>query len=650
MRDTRPVTPIALTLLTALAAGLLGSGAAHAADKPKPPPASRDRITFGAQPAYKGAPDKRPGYRYVATPGGLVRDQVAVRNLSTVPVTFQVYPTDAINVDNGGFGLLPKAQRPRDVGRWVTIGSRGFKGTVTVKARSVAILPVSLTVPANAQPGDHTGGIVVSVTTRTKNAKGTNTELDQRVGVRMYLRVSGPLRPELTIKPVQAHYQGTLNPLGRATTDVTYRVTNTGNVNLGGRQAVSVRGLVGPTQLSRAIPDAELLLPGGSMEVKTTVPQTWPLIRERATVSVNPLVQPGDPVTGLTRYVGTATFWAVPWTLLAIIAALLLLLAFLIRRRVKRRRSAVAQAATSAPVGERTAARRGAASTALTLAASLALASAALASPALAAEVPYTDPAATGGITLCDAQGRPKTSGRLDEPLAATVVGGSPAVAPYDGNGRSAALYAYQPRRGLDPGEWSGMGMTALSRYTNPKHPMVEILPRDYTMRGFVLAYTPQWDGLVQLRIYLRVPNESVETSSYAATNLKVTGGSWQQVGPDAGAACRSGEAKSVVRLLALPTEQPTNTPKAAAASPTTSPPPPAAPATGSDPAATTGAATGAPPSGDGPPSPDPQSAGATQASGDGSALTWALPVGALLVIAGFVWWLGRRRSPQPHP
>lgn len=648
MRDTCPVPRIALALLTAIVAGLLGAGAAHAADKPKPPAASRDRITFGAQPAYKGAPDKRPGYRYIATPGGLVRDQVAVRNLSTVPVTFQVYPTDAINVDNGGFGLLPKAQRPRDVGRWVTIGNRGFKGTVTVKARSVAILPVSLTVPADAQPGDHTGGIVVSVTTRTKNAKGTNTELDQRVGVRMYLRVSGPLRPELTIKPVRADYQGTLNPLGRATTDVTYRVTNTGNVNLGGRQAVSVRGLVGPTQLSRPIPDAELLLPGGSMEVKTTVPQTWPLIWERATVSVNPLVQPGDPVTGLTRYVGTTNFWAVPWTLLAIIAALLLLLGFLIRRRVKRRRRPVAQAATSAPVGERTAARRSAASTTLTLAATLALASAALASPALAAEVPYTDPAATGGITLCDAQGRPKTSGRLNEPMAATVVGGSPAVAPYDGNGRSAALYAYQPRRGVDPGEWSGMGMTALSRYTNPKRPMVEILPRDYTMQGFVRAYTPKWDGLVQLRIYLRVPNESAETSSYAATNLKVTGSSWQQVGPDAGASCRTGEAKSVVRLLGLPTEQPTNTPKAAAASPTTSPPPSA---TRSDPAAKTGAATGAPPpSGGGQPSPDPQSAGATQASGDGSALTWALPVGALLVIAGFVWWLGRRRPRQARP
>ena len=226
IRHNRLVSHRPLAILFAVGTALLGIGTASAADKPQPPPVLAPRITFGAQPATKGALDNRPNYRYAVTPGGTLRDQVGVRNLSAAPITVQVYATDAVNVDNGGFGLLPRSQRPRDVGSWVAVGGNG---SVTVKPQSFVVLPLSLKVPPNAQPGDHTGGIVVAVTTRSRNAKGTNTELDQRVGVRLFVRVSGPLRPALSVKRVSADYWGVLNPFGRGSTEVTYHVTNTGN-------------------------------------------------------------------------------------------------------------------------------------------------------------------------------------------------------------------------------------------------------------------------------------------------------------------------------------------------------------------------------------------------------------------------------------
>ena len=135
MSGNRLVPSIALAILIAVGNGLVGPYVAHAADKPKPKPGAAARITFGLQPATKGALDARSSYRFLVTPGGTLRDQVAVRNLSTTAVTFRVYATDALNVDNGGFGLLPRAQRPRDVGSWVTVGGRASDGTVTVKAR-----------------------------------------------------------------------------------------------------------------------------------------------------------------------------------------------------------------------------------------------------------------------------------------------------------------------------------------------------------------------------------------------------------------------------------------------------------------------------------------------------------------------------------
>jgi hypothetical protein len=571
MRHQRPirrhclhlVPPIALVVLLAAGAGLLATPAASAAGKPGPQPAAAARITFGAQPATQGALDKRPNYRYAVTPGGTLRDQVGVRNVSAEPITLQVYATDAVNVNNGGFGLLPRAQRPHDVGEWVAVGGGG---SVTVKPRSFVVLPLSLKVPPNAQPGDHTGGIVVSVTTRTRNATGTNTVLEQRVGVRMFVRVSGPLRPSLTVHRVSADYFGAFNPFGRGRTKVTYDVTNTGNVNLGGRQRVSVQGLLGGDQYSLSIPNAELLMPGGTFSVTTSVPRTWPLVHERVTASIDPLVQQGDLVAGLKAGSGSAVFWAMPWSLLTVLLALVL--GLLVWRRIRSSRrarvapSSLSESTPATPtVPDDLPVRRVAVGVSSAVAVLL-LAPAAVvllaAAPAYAESVPFTDRNATGGITLCDAQGSISTSGRVDLPLGATVVGGTAAVAPYDKNTPSATLVAYQPRRSVEPGEWSGQGMTGLSRYSNPKHPMVEILPQDYTIRGFVDAYPAQWDGLVQLRIYLRALNQPTKNDTYAATTLKVTGGTWRQLGPQAGAPCNVGRTEAVARLMGLVTVAPT--------------------------------------------------------------------------------------------
>jgi hypothetical protein len=644
----------ALAIVFALGTGLPGTATASAAEKPKPAPAVA-RITFGAQPATKGAPDKRPNYRYAVTPGGTLRDQVAVRNLSTSAVTLRVYATDALNINNGGFGLLPRAQRPKDVGTWVAINGRAADGTVTVKPRSVKILNLSMKVPAKAQPGDHTGGIIVAVTTVSKNKTGTaaNVELDQRVGVRLFVRVSGPLHPSLSVKPLDAHYQGILNPFGRGSTNVTYRITNTGNVNMGGRQSLSIKGLVGPAQVL-AVPDADMLLPGGYMDVKTSLRQTWPLVHESAQVTVKPLVLPGDTAAGKASYSAATSFWAVPWAFLVLLIVIGAGLWF--SRRVRRRRNAgvvgahrsgtgdfdtgVSETGTSeVGINQRSAARL-VASTSLVLAAMIATSGTATAAVVL----PYTDANATGGITLCDAQGKGVTSGRIDAALAATAVGGTPAGAPFNGDHRSAILTAYQPRKAIDPGNWSGQSMTGMSQYTNPKNPMVEILPRDYTLKGFLTGYPAQWDGLVQLRVFLKAPNQGTKNDTYAATTLKVTGSTWQQVGAAAGDVCKTGTAVSIARILGLSTAAPSIKPPGSgstgsAVAPSSSRPgastsTPSAVGTSADPsvAQASGALS------------KEKLAGASAASSTGP-LTWVLLVALLAVATGLVWLWNRRRS-----
>ena len=94
--------------------------------------------------------------------------------------------------------------------------------------------PFTLTVPANAQPGDHIGGVIAALTQR---ANGGRVAQENRVGDAVYLRVSGPLQPVLSVESLSVGgYHGTVNPFGGGSTSVSYTVHNTGNVSCRARR------------------------------------------------------------------------------------------------------------------------------------------------------------------------------------------------------------------------------------------------------------------------------------------------------------------------------------------------------------------------------------------------------------------------------
>jgi hypothetical protein len=189
------------------------------------------------------------------------------------------------------------------------------------------------------------------------------------------------------------------------------------------------------------------------------------------------------------------------------------------------------------------------------LAATLVVAASALsiagaASAHAAGTVPWTDSSVTGFIGLCDSHGHPVTSGSLDSaPFVTRAVSSVAAPSPYGEPGRTATLYAFQPRQGLAPGEWSGDMLTASTRYTNPSHPMAQATGGDLSMAAFVGEFPPAWDGLIQLRLYLGAPGQPPQTISYASTTIKVTGSTWSVVSGGT-VSCTSGQATSIESIL----------------------------------------------------------------------------------------------------
>lgn len=164
--------------------------------------------------------------------------------------------------------------------------------------------------------------------------------------------------------------------------------------------------------------------------------------------------------------------------------------------------------------------------------------------------VPYHDAAVTGALALCDRNGHEITHGTTTvAPFVWRAVSAVAAKPPYDKAGRTATLYAFQPRQGTDPRYWSGALLTTSSQYTNAAHPMSQLTAGDLPLSNFLSTFPPHWDGLIQLRLYLGAPGVPPYSASYAAADVRVTGTTWQVVKP-ATLDCNSGTATSLETQL----------------------------------------------------------------------------------------------------
>jgi len=171
--------------------------------------------------------------------------------------------------------------------------------------------------------------------------------------------------------------------------------------------------------------------------------------------------------------------------------------------------------------------------------------------PAIAvASAPYKDAGAKGFIGFCDKHKKAITSGSIyDQPFIWTAVSSVPPPSVYSGKNGKASLYAFQPRRNVDPAEWLGDQMEAASLYTNARHPMSQAVAPDPPLLTFVQKFPPQWDGLVQLRMIFSKPGVPLGYGSYPATTIHVQGARWSVV--DGGTvSCNVGKAISSLQLL----------------------------------------------------------------------------------------------------
>lgn len=292
-----------------------------------------DNGSWSVDPGGRSGPGARNFFNYTLKPEQAFQDTVTVANLSDAPLTLDLYPTDAYNTSlDAGFALLAADEEPTDAGSWIQLATQ----QITLKAGTQAEVPFQITIPRGAEPGDHAAGIVAQNTETESeiNAEGVGIEVRRRVAARVYVRVDGPLQPQLQVTQVEVeHHSAIFPPLtGGGEAVIAYEIRNTGNTRLAPTAELVVKGFLGRTIIRFEPRELNELLPGSSLIITERFENLPPLDRLTAQVSITGSdAQGGDPVVAK----GSRGFWVVSW---AVFAALLLVgPLFMGWRRVRRR-------------------------------------------------------------------------------------------------------------------------------------------------------------------------------------------------------------------------------------------------------------------------------------------------------------------------
>lgn len=314
MSLTRRAPRAVLVMLATVVAVLGGLGLSMR------PAAAAESTNFGIRPA-----DAADHFRMELAPGAATDQTAIVSNRSDETVTFKVYAADALTTDQGGFALRGRDEPRTGVGQWAELPF----DTVTISAGSQQEVSFRLTVPTAATPGDYAGGIVLEAPPRegTPGEVGDQTAVQlnvvERVGVRVYLTVSGTARADLSAGPLSATDED-------AAIVFTLPITNTGNVILKPTVTATVRAKVGGNE-NLTFTQVESLLPGQTATVRATWQEPPSLVWAR--------------VDAIVRYEGgteraQTDIRRVPVIPAAIIAAASLLVLWLILRAVRTVREA----------------------------------------------------------------------------------------------------------------------------------------------------------------------------------------------------------------------------------------------------------------------------------------------------------------------
>ncbi|MBL8159548.1 LysM peptidoglycan-binding domain-containing protein [Candidatus Saccharibacteria bacterium] len=271
-------------------------------------------------------------------PGRTVQDAVQIINNTDDVKKVDVYGVDSQVSSGGAFACAQKADVATNAGEWITVE----RTTVDVAPKNKATVPFTITVPENADVGEHNACIAFQAADQVPQSAGNGITLSFRSAIRVVVTVPGDIKKELTIKGLDVEEKNN-------EVIVTPTLKNTGNVSLDTKLEVGLQGLFGSQTDGGTFP----VLNGREAENGFSFARPfwggWYLARVSASYVSDPAVSLGeetepDKVLQTSSTVFIAPAPAAAGIMIASLAVLAGLITFLIRRqrdRAEERQSAI---------------------------------------------------------------------------------------------------------------------------------------------------------------------------------------------------------------------------------------------------------------------------------------------------------------------
>jgi hypothetical protein len=218
---------------------------------------------FVAQPeAGQPAAEIGKGYFTLALrPGETHAVSVALKNTGATELPLVAYAVDGLQI-SGGVDYPRRGTTPSQVGAWTTLGT----DHLTLQPGETERVIASVTVPADATPGDHVGGIALEEDRVYGQGAGSNTLIDVR-----YRQVLGVVVTTPGARITGAELGGVTLAEAGAGSQAQVALHNTGNGLLRARGTIEIGG---DGAGSGALPfQVGTTLPGATQSVPVALPQ-----------------------------------------------------------------------------------------------------------------------------------------------------------------------------------------------------------------------------------------------------------------------------------------------------------------------------------------------------------------------------------------
>jgi hypothetical protein len=174
----------------------------------------------------------------LADPGSTLTENLTITNVSNESKEYFIYKRDIIGVENGGvpvFGEEGAERTGYEMTEWIAFQEEPLR----MSPNETVTLPITISVPENASPGSHFGGVFISAEPPRLREMGAGVGYE--IATIISIRISGDVIDDARIRTFST------DKLFYSTKNVTFnaKLENQGNILIRPRGPLEIRSMLG---------------------------------------------------------------------------------------------------------------------------------------------------------------------------------------------------------------------------------------------------------------------------------------------------------------------------------------------------------------------------------------------------------------------